>query len=97
MPTGWPSITVTGMIPPTVELISASAARRKSSALSRPSYTGSPASPASPITDRRVTPASVPPAGVSHRPSTWADKLNPGPSVIDPDRSRRTTSWAQCS
>ncbi len=85
------------MMPPAVEVIATSAARRRSPALSRPSCTVSPASAASSISDRRVTPASVPLAGVSHRPSTWAKTLNPGPSVIAPDSSRSTTSWAPWS
>jgi hypothetical protein len=63
-------MTVTGMIPPAVEVISTSAARRKSSAVRLPCSTGCPAWPASSITERRVMPRKVPLAGVSHRPST---------------------------
>ena len=45
----------------------------------------------------RIPPASVLSAGVSHRPSTQANTLYPGPSVTAPDRSRSTTRSAPWS
>ena len=55
------------MIPPAVDVISTSAARRSSASLSRPSRTGWPAWRASSITVRRVTPASGTLQGITRR------------------------------
>jgi hypothetical protein len=59
-----------------------------------PSSTDWPAWRANSILVRPAVLASVPVAGISHRPSTQVNTLYPGPSVMAPDRSRSATRSA---